>query len=858
MRVVVSRSSRLNLIKQLIAGALAALLILPPAPLLAKNHKGDKLRNEARAEELKGNYDHALELAEEAVKEDPSDPAYLLEARRVRFEAGVAHVSNGHKLRDAGRLEDALAEFEKAYAIDPASDMAQQEIKRTREMIERYKTGGVAALTYPTLSKEDTKTLTPAQYARKQSDLRAGALMPVPELRPLNNELIDLKMVSQRPRVMFETVSKIAGVNVLFDPTYDTDQTIRTASIDLSRTTLDQALNQLSIITKSFWKPLSANTIFVTVDNANKRHDYAEQVVRVFYLSNITAPTEMNEILTVLRTVVDVQKVFQAAAQNALVVRADADTMAIVEKLISDLDKPRAEVIIDVMVMEVSSTYMRSLTAAFAPTGINTSAVFAPRPGITTPVAQSTTATTTTGTNTSTGTTATVGTTGTTSVTGSNVTQIPLSALGHISSADYSLTTLPGATFEAVLSDSSTRVLQAPQIRAVSNTKAELKIGTRVPTASGSFQASVATTGVSPLVNTQFTYLDVGVNLNILPQVMENSEVSMHVDLDISQVNTTVNLGGINEPEIGQNKITTDIRVKDNEVNLIGGIIQQTDSKTTTGIPGLAGLPIVGNLFSGHSVEKDRTELVIALIPHVVRGQDIDATNMRGIASGTIGQVHVTYAPRVPAAADEPQDRRVITAPASPALPPPVVTAPPAPVPVTPPVPGPPATAPPITAPPITAPIPAQPARVQSPVPASGPARVTFQPATMSTQLGSTIMVTIAGDNISDMTGAAAQLQFDPKILRINNIVSGDLPQRNTAPLTATKNIVNESGQADMSVRRGPTDGGISGGGALFTVVFQAVGRGTTNVSMASASLTASTGQPLNTVTPPPMIINVN
>ncbi len=337
---------------------------------------------------------------------------------------------------------------------------------------------------------------------------------PIPELRPLNSDLIDLKMNNQRPRIMYETVAKIAGINVIFDPEYEQQQTIRTQSIDLTRTTLDQALDQLSVVTKSFWKPLSSNTIFVTVDNQAKRREYAEQVVKVFYLSNVTAPQEMQEMLTVIRTVVDVQKVFSFTSQNALIVRAEADTMALVEKLIADLDKARSEVIIDVMVMEVNSTHMRNITAAFASTGLSTSAIFAPRPGITTPGIQSTTTTgsttpttTTTGTTTATTTTPTTTTTGSTTAAGTPTsTNVPLNALSHISSADFSITSLPGAALDAVLNDSATRVLQAPQIRAVDNLKATLKIGEKVPTASGSFQPGVAGVGVSPLVNTQFTY----------------------------------------------------------------------------------------------------------------------------------------------------------------------------------------------------------------------------------------------------------------------------------------------------------------------------------------------------------------
>jgi general secretion pathway protein D len=871
--------NRFNPLRQLTAVMLAFVLFVPPVSLLANNRKGDKLWNEARVEESKGNLDHALQLAEQAFETDPSDIGYQLEVRRVRFEAGEMHVKNGQKLRNAGKLSEALAEFEKAYGIDPASDIAAEEIKRTRAMIQRNSTpadnaGAAARESAAAREKEEDKTLTPSELSQKQTRERTDALLPIPELRPLNSDLIDLKMNRQTPRIMFETAAKLAGINVLFDPEYDTAQTIRAQSIDLSRTTLEQALDQISIVTKSFWKPLSANTIFVTVDNPTKRREYAEQVVKVFYLSNVTAPQEMQEMLTVIRTVVDVQKVFSFTSQNALIVRAEADTMALVEKLIADLDKARSEVIIDVMVMEVNSTHMRNITAAFASTGLSTSAIFAPRPGITTPGIQSTTTGSTTPTTTTTGTTATTTTpttTGSTTAAGTPTsTNVPLNALSHISSADFSITSLPGAALDAVLNDSATRVLQAPQIRAVDNLKATLKIGEKVPTASGSFQPGVAGVGVSPLVNTQFTYLDVGVNMEVLPKVHENNEVSLHIDLDISQVDNYQNLGGISEPEIGQNKETADVRLREGEINLIGGIIQRTDTKSTTGIPGLANIPGLGWLFKGVNVENDRNELVIALIPHIVRGPDITESNLRGVAAGNATQIKVGYGPRKGAAEEKPVAiAQAATPPAAPgtvprptAAPVTTATAPPATAPTTP---VPPATAPPLT-PPATAP-PLNPPATAAPViappgtaPGLGIAKIGFSPATVDTQLSSTVTVTITGDNIADMTSAAAQLRYDPRILRINNIVAGDLPQRGIAPDSRTepsKNILNDTGQADMAVNRGLNGGGISGAGGLFTVVFQAVGRGNTNVTVSSASLTASTGRPISVTVPPPLVVNV-
>ena len=829
---------------QQIALILACLLAIPAgplvAPLQARTRKGDQLRAEARNEEQAGNFDHALELAEKALAQDPGDPSYGLQARRTRFEAGAFHVKNGQKLRSAGKLDEALAEFEKAFGIDPASDIAAQEVRRTREMIQRNKNGGNTQ--GASLSPEERRVLTPSELARRETQDRTDSLLPVPELRPLNNDPIDLKMMN-KPRVLFETVAKVAGINVLFDPEYNQQQTIPQVQIDLSRTTLEESLDQIAVVTKSFWKPISKNAIFVTVDNPTKRREYAEQVVKVFYLSNVTSPQEMQELLTVLRTVVDVQKVFNYTSQNALVVRAESDTMALVEKLISDLDKPRGEVIVDIMVMEVSSTYMRKLTAAFAPTGITTNAVYAPRPGITTPGA------------TSSGSSSSSGGTSTASAT----TQTPLSKLGHISSADYSLTNLPGATFEAVLNDSATRVLQSPQIRAADKAKASIKIGDKVPTATGSFQPGVGGVGVSPLVNTQFTFLDVGVNVEITPYVHDNNEVSLHVDLDVSQVKDRIDLGGVSEPEISQNKAIADVRLRDGEVNLIGGIIQRTDSKAKTGIPGLMNIPGFGRLFSGENVEKDRTELVLAIVPHIVRGLDITSSNLQGVAAGNATQIKVGYAARKPA--------RVEPAPGTAAIPA-----------------APPATAPPLSAPPATAPpmstAPAQPPVLPATAPPDGQAglqpnpnvprlpgptgpgpalpgfaRVSFLPGnSVDTQLSQSVTVTVYAENVKEMTEAVAKLQFDPKILRINNIVTGDLPQRGGVTAQPSKNILNDSGQAEVSFSR---QGGVSGSGGLFSIVLQAVGRGNTILTLSGVTMKGANGQPIPSNVPPALVVNV-
>src|SRR5947208_4402594 len=162
-------------------------------------------------------------------------------------------------------------------------------------------------------------------------------------------------MNNQPPKVLFETLGKIAGINVIFDPEYQPP----TAgggrfTVDLTNTTVDDALDYLAVQTKSFWKPLSANTIFVTQDNVQKRRDFEDYVVKVFYIKNATTVQELQEISTTVRSVTEIRRAFTYNAQNAILMRGTVDQMALAEKLILDLDKPKPEVVIDVLVMEAS------------------------------------------------------------------------------------------------------------------------------------------------------------------------------------------------------------------------------------------------------------------------------------------------------------------------------------------------------------------------------------------------------------------------------------------------------------------------------------------------------------------------
>ena len=175
------------------------------------------------------------------------------------------------------------------------------------------------------------------------------------------------------------------------------------------------------------------------------------------------------------------------------------------------------------------------------------------------------------------------------------------------------------------MSDTDTRVIQSPQVRALDGQKATLKIGDRVPVATGSFQPGIGGVGINPLVNTQFQYLDVGVNIEITPRVHADREISLKLSMDVSDVDSYVSIGGISQPVIGQRKIENEIRLKDGEVSLLGGMMEDSKTKALTGIPGLANIPILKYLFAQDTSDHSTNEIVFVLVPHIVRGPDTSA-----------------------------------------------------------------------------------------------------------------------------------------------------------------------------------------------------------------------------------------
>jgi general secretion pathway protein D len=798
----------------------AALLLQPVNSLDAHTRQGDKYAKLAIQAEARKDYDKAFELFDKAVHEDPQDAGYQMGSRRTHFEASQVHVQAGLKLKKAAELEKALVEFQKAFTVDPSSSIAIQEIKETTEMLDEKRKGNLPPGQNP---------LSPVEKARKDSIAMIESLLPVPQLKPVTNKITQLKMNNQPPKVLYETVGKLAGINVLFDPSY---QAGKNANLDLNDVTLSEAFDYIALLTKTYWKPVGQNAIFVTDDNVTKRRDYEDEVVKVFYLKNPTTVQEFQEIITAVRSVTDVRRMFTYNAQNAVMVRDTVDKVELVEKLLRDMDKPKAEVVVDMIVMEVDSDRSRTIAAGLVSngtTGLALPIAFSP----TNPVLQNTGTTSTTGTSTagtgtsSTGTgsittTPTTGTTGTT--TGSSY--VSLGNIGQAFNFNNFSTSLPGAMLQAVMSDTSTKVMQSPEVRVSDGQKAELKIGDRIPYASGSFQPGIGTVGVSPLVSTQFQFADTGVNMTITPHVHGNDELTLDITTDISNVSSNVTIGGLTQPVISQRKTDSHIRVRDGEVSLLGGLMQTQDSNTTTGIPGLVNIPLIGKyLFGSNAKDKSRSELLVAIIPHIVRKPDIDGLDLRGIAVGQDQSLKLRHAPQN----EETAAATATPAPAATAaVTPAVTTMPPAPTPPT-----------------VTTPV----------TPASGPG-LSLVPASLQAHLSGPVVVSLEAANMTDLAVVPVKLRWDPKILRLNQATPAALLTKDGNVNPPTLDIRNDSGEATIEMGRVAGAAGVNGSGPLMQLTFSAVGKGSTSIAVTEVNLRNSKKEAVK-ATAPSAVVNV-
>jgi general secretion pathway protein D len=726
--------------------------------------KGKPDYQQGRKAETLQDYDAAFEFYQKALKSEPGNAEYLIKFNQARFEAGALHVKQGVKLRERGDLQGAAGEFQRAEAIDPSSPVAEQELRKTAEMIGEKNRAADAAAEPPPDPHEQTLASAP------------------PEIKPLSRAAINLKM-SNEAKVVFDTIGKLAGLTIIYDP----DFPARRITTELNNVTLEQALEIVSLESKAFVKPVTENIIFVIPDQPQKRRDYEEQVVRTFYLSNTVQAQDLTEIVTGLRQLLDLKRIQQVNSQNAIIVRDTPDKLAIAEKMIRDIDKAKPEVVIEVQVLEARVDKIRNL--GILP-GQSASINIVP-PGTTTTTSGTPTTNTTT-----------------------NI--LTLQNLTHLTGADYSVT-LPSFTANALLNDSTTKIIQNPEIRSVDGQPAKLRIGDRVPVATGSFQAGVGvgSTGgagfVNPLVNTQFQYIDVGVNVDITPRVHPNHEVSMKVQLEVSSVTGQSNIGGIQQPIISQRKIEHDIRLKEGEASVLGGLIQRTDTKSLNGWPGAAHVPLLRYLFSEDTKNFEDDEILIILTPRIVRLPEWTRANLRPLFSGTETNVQVKREHEVQA----PNTQPAAPAPEGPANPGAAPTAPGA----------------------------------AAPAQGGQSAQLRLEPRSLSLKAGQQATIGVVVDNVNDLFSIPFLLQYNPAVISVEEVQHGGFLQGGNQEIAIVQRVDKEHGQAIISATRQPNTAGVNGTGTIMGIVVKALAPGTSNLTIVQVNAKDSQQRPIPLVT---------
>ena len=754
--------------------------------------KGKTDYSQGRKAEHLQDYDAAYDYYQKALKRDPENAEYLIKFNQARFEASSLHVKNGVKLRDRGQLEAAASEFQRAVAIDPSSPIAEQELRKTVIAIEEKNRANNAATEPP-----------------KDEGNEPPLASSPPEIKPLSRASINLKMTNDA-KIVFDTIGKLAGLTVIYDP----DFPARRIPVELNNVTLEQALEIVSLESKAFVKPVTENIIFVIPDQPAKRRDYEENVVRTFYLSNTVQAQDLTEIVTGLRQLLDLKRIFQINGQNAIVIRDTPDKLLVAAKMIQDVDKAKPEVVIQVQVVEARVDKARSL-------GIS--------PGTTASIAVVPPGTTTTTNN---------NTTSTSTTTNQSIT---IQQLSHLTGADYAVT-LPGFTATALLNDSTTKIIQNPEVRSVDGQPAKLRIGDKVPIATGSFQAGVGVGGtagtgfVNPLVNTQFQYQDVGVNIDVTPRIHPNHEVSMKLSVEVSSVTGQATIGGIQQPIISQRKLEHEIRLKEGEANVLGGLITRTDTKSLSGWPGLAHIPLLRYFFSEDTHNSEDDEILIILTPHIVRMPEWTRANLRPLYTGSESQVQVRREAEVRSPNSEPQ-ASIQPGPANAAQQPPGVAA-------VPPAQGAPGTVPTALGAATTVPG------------AANTAQIRFEPRSLSLKVGQSQTIGVVVENVKDLFSIPFLLQYNPAVISVEEVQHGGFLSGGTQEIAivcsgcrSPNRSDKDHGQAIISATRQPNTAGVSGTGTIMGIVVKAIGPGTSNLSIVQVNAKDSQQKPIPLVT---------
>ena len=798
------------------------LLLLIALAVVAAGCGASRTYNKAEAAARTGDWDAAVEYYRRAVQQAPERSDYKIALERSMINASHEHLNQAQLAEARGELEEALREYRRASDFDPPNRQLAAKVmeieRRIRDQYEARPPNNIAQL--------------------REQARQAGP----PPLIKLNEVLPEIRFNNTSIRDILNFIANATGINV----TYDRDYQDRAYTVQLNGVTLEQALNQILSANLLFYKVINQNTIMVIPDNAQKRANYEEQVIRTFYISHSDA-TELSQMInTIIRVpAMAVQPmVAPNKTNNTITIRATTAVAAIIEKMIDSNDKPRAEIVIDVQILEISRERARQFGVDLGSYAIN--AVFSPESDPR-------------------------GTSGTGAAAAATLNTQPTFNLNTItrgvSTADFYLA-VPSAVVRFLETDSDTKLIAKPQLRGAEGQKITLNLGDDIPVPSTVF-TPLATGGANTNPLTSFSYRTVGIVVEMTPRVTVEGEVILDLSVENSTRSGDVNVAGQNLPSFGTRKVVTRLRLRDGESNLLAGLLREDERQTLRGLPGILRMPIVNKLFAANDTDVRTNDIVMLLTPRIVRTQEITAGDLSPIFIGTQQNLGLNGPPPLIQAPPEPAPG----APAAPAVPPgaqPAPAQPPAPN-VAPPggaanaAPGisiiPPGSSPvPGTTAVTAAPAPVVPGGAPPPPAAGGAPPAAPSAASPSVQpAGAQVIVTppgtdfrvgggpytvaISATNASRLSGLSLTITFNPAALRVRAVQEGSFMRAGGAQATFTQMVDAATGRIDIAIVRTGDATGVAGTGLLAAVLFDAVGGGAANLAV-TGTATAPGGTP--------------
>ena len=731
----------------------------------------------------RGEWDAAVAYYRAALSHDPSRVDIKIALQRATIAASTEHMARAKDLEAQEQWSAAAAEYRLAADLDPTNFLAAA--KATA--IERKLRAELDALRPP--SRMDALR----EQARQVPSMPTLIDPTVP---------INLRMTNVSVREILTSIGTMAGINVTFveQPPIN-QQLIRSYSVDLQGESLETALGQVLNANQLTFKVINPRGILVYGADQNSRAAHDDVFVQVFYLSHVEA-ADMNQLLTTLT-----QQMQGARPQsqinkntNAITVRATLPVLKVFEQVIKANDKPKAEVMIDVEILEVNSQRVKEIGLNLSQYQLGFALSPETRPANTTETGA----------------------------------PFNLNTISQgVSTADFYMT-VPTALIKLLESDERTRVLARPQLRGQERAPLTLNLGEEIPVPQTTFAAQAAG-GLASVPTTSFAYRTVGIVLNITPQVSFDGEIILDVTVESSSQSQNINVAGQSLPSFGTRKATTKLRMRDGESNLLAGLIKEEDRRTDQGFPGINRIPFLRSIFGGSRHTVGSSDIVMIITPRILRSQELTPADLAPMYVGTGTSFGATTTPQL--IAPQPVSGAV--------TPPPTGTMPPIP---TAPPPNPAAAAPP---PPATPPAGAgravgivpvtSPDAPAVPPAASGPMRISVTPPATPLQMGGqpyTVPVSIA--NATGLTSLTLAVTYNPAVLRATVVNEGSMMRSDGASTSFVPKIDANTGRIDLVITRPGDKAGVAGNGVLASIVFEAVGAGNSQIALSGLAMNAA------------------